>query len=99
MKVSKQVKHEVRYTAPQQVVINNQFMEMPGQPYSVFVCPSCGNVLLQLQGEIPATKISEAMRNLMPDFRRFSFCPGCGEKLGYDVYEAIDGIVIEERTE
>lgn len=99
MKISKQVKHEIRYTASQRMIVNNQVHDVPGQPYSTFVCPTCGYSLVELQGQIPETKMAEAISSLTPDFRRFSYCPGCGEKLDYDICSVIDGEILEERTE
>ena len=98
MKISKQVKHEVKQSPDQQMIINGQVAVVSGQPYSTFVCPTCGRILFQLQYEIPATQLAEAVSSLMPDFRNISFCPSCGEKLDYDICSVIDGIVLEDKS-
>lgn len=98
MKISKQVKHEVRQSPAQQLVIDDRVTVIPGQPYSVFVCPTCGRILFQLQEEIPATQLADYISTLMPNFRNISFCPSCGEKLDYDICSVIDGIILEDRS-
>ncbi len=100
MKISKQVKHVVRYGKSQQVIINGQIMEIPPQPYSTFACPFCGRTLLQLQEEIPFQKMGETVQESKDKLsEEYPFCPDCGEKLDWDICSIIDVEPIEVKTE
>lgn len=97
----REIKEQITFTTieepAQRVVINGQLAEMPGQRHTVIVCPICGNVLVDLQQEIPAYAIHEIIERYIS--RKPRFCDQCGQKLDWDIGAIVEGSILEERNQ
>lgn len=97
-KIATQVQIDKTKEPDQHVIINGQTGTIPGQVHTIFVCPCCRDILIDISRDIPdvykGTVISELNFDDAP-----IYCPHCGQKLDYDVASVIEGEIIEVRDE
>lgn len=87
------------YKEPDQhIIINGQQGTVPGQEHTIFVCPRCGDILIDVPQEIPEVYRGTIIPKLDLTGAPI-YCPNCGQKLDYDVASVIEGEILEVREE
>ena len=82
----------------QRIIINGQEGTIPGQIHTIFVCPRCGDILIDLPEDIPDVYKGTIIHKL--DFTDAPiYCPHCGQKLDYDIASVIEGEILEVKDE
>ena len=83
------VDYELVSLGTQHIIINGQEQVLE-QKTTVLKCPSCGEILMDMGGEIPDAYVRRILNHDKDRlYAGMKYCPHCGQKLQYEV-EIVD---------